>query len=269
MECVIYNRLSYGGYWRRTFANFVDGILLGIAFNILSKAPLDSMLLGLLEIVVFLAYMIGFKSSTGATPGYSLLRIKIVAINGAQATVKQIVIRLISSLFSTLVFGLGFIWIAFDKDKQSWHDKIAGTYVIRSGAEHIRTMEIPQPSLIRTKVFAFVAFATCLILIGFFGGTMHMMKSSDAYKLSEEYIKENPLIREMVGTPIKFGLFPTGNIQVSAESGEAIFQINVSGDKGKITVVTMFEKKDGQWVITKFGRIDENGNYFDFTGLSN
>ena len=58
-----------------------------------------------------------------------------------------------------------------------------------------------------------------------------MMKSSDAYKLSEEYIKENPLIREMVGTPIKFGLLPTGNIQVSAETGEAIFQINVSGDR--------------------------------------
>ena len=27
--------------------------------------------------------------------------------------------------------GLGFFWIAFDEEKQSWHDKIAGTRVIR------------------------------------------------------------------------------------------------------------------------------------------
>jgi uncharacterized RDD family membrane protein YckC len=30
-----------------------------------------------------------------------------------------------------LVFFLGFIWVAFDKRKQGWHDKIAGTVVIR------------------------------------------------------------------------------------------------------------------------------------------
>jgi uncharacterized RDD family membrane protein YckC len=27
--------------------------------------------------------------------------------------------------------GLGFIWIAFDDGKQAWHDKIAGTVVVR------------------------------------------------------------------------------------------------------------------------------------------
>jgi uncharacterized RDD family membrane protein YckC len=30
-----------------------------------------------------------------------------------------------------IVVGLGFIWIAIDDDKQSWHDKIAGTAVVR------------------------------------------------------------------------------------------------------------------------------------------
>jgi uncharacterized RDD family membrane protein YckC len=28
------------------------------------------------------------------------------------------------------VLNLGFIWVAFDKRKQGWHDKIAGTVVI-------------------------------------------------------------------------------------------------------------------------------------------
>jgi uncharacterized RDD family membrane protein YckC len=33
---------------------------------------------------------------------------------------------------SLAVAGLGFIWIAIDPEKQSWHDKIAGTVVVRA-----------------------------------------------------------------------------------------------------------------------------------------
>ncbi|MBI5649101.1 MAG: RDD family protein [Chloroflexi bacterium] len=33
---------------------------------------------------------------------------------------------------SGFVFALGFIWILFDTDKQGWHDKIAGTYVVKA-----------------------------------------------------------------------------------------------------------------------------------------
>ena len=32
---------------------------------------------------------------------------------------------------SLFVAGLGFIWVAFDDEKQSWHDKIAGTTIVR------------------------------------------------------------------------------------------------------------------------------------------
>jgi uncharacterized RDD family membrane protein YckC len=28
--------------------------------------------------------------------------------------------------------GLGFLWIAIDSERQSWHDKIAGTVVVRA-----------------------------------------------------------------------------------------------------------------------------------------
>jgi len=41
------------------------------------------------------------------------------------------VVRALGCFLSLLVCGLGFIWVAFDQEKQSWHDKIAGTVVVR------------------------------------------------------------------------------------------------------------------------------------------
>jgi len=31
---------------------------------------------------------------------------------------------------SGLLFGLGYLWILLDKDRQAWHDKLASTYVV-------------------------------------------------------------------------------------------------------------------------------------------
>jgi uncharacterized RDD family membrane protein YckC len=167
MECNVYNREDYGGYWRRSFADFLDGIVLVIVYGVVIAVlgtPIP-----ILTFVIFLAYMIGFKVYGGATPGYRILGMRIVAINGQEVTLQQVVIRLLSSIFSGLAFGLGFIWIAIDENKQAWHDKAAGTYVIRSAANPIRTVEIPQSGLIRGKLSALLALGGFLgtpVLLG-------------------------------------------------------------------------------------------------------
>ena len=130
MECNIYVREDYGSYLRRDFADILDGIILAIAFVLASYAS-DGTTGILFEILIFLTYMIWFKLTYGATPGYQLLGIKIVSIDGAELSLKQIVIRLISAFFSVLLLGLGYLWIIFDENKQAWHDKTAGTYVLR------------------------------------------------------------------------------------------------------------------------------------------
>jgi uncharacterized RDD family membrane protein YckC len=40
-------------------------------------------------------------------------------------------VRGLAAAFSVIVLFLGFLWIAWDQDKQGWHDKIAGTAVVR------------------------------------------------------------------------------------------------------------------------------------------
>ena len=66
------------------------------------------------------------------TPGKRLLRLKVLdEKSGENLTVGQAILRYIGYFPSTLVFFLGFIWIAFDSKKQGWHDKIAKSVVVR------------------------------------------------------------------------------------------------------------------------------------------
>lgn len=66
-----------------------------------------------------------------ATPGKMLLKMKVVdAATEAPISNRQIALRLAGYFVSTLPLLLGFFWISFDKRRQGWHDKIAGTVVI-------------------------------------------------------------------------------------------------------------------------------------------
>jgi uncharacterized RDD family membrane protein YckC len=53
------------------------------------------------------------------------------AATGAPPSTLRLVIRLLCYVVSALPFYLGFLWAAFDRRKQGWHDKIAGTVVIQ------------------------------------------------------------------------------------------------------------------------------------------
>jgi uncharacterized RDD family membrane protein YckC len=67
----------------------------------------------------------------GATPGKLAIYAKIVdARTGQPASTGRLVARYFGYLISSLPLFLGFAWIAIDRRKQGWHDKIAGTLVI-------------------------------------------------------------------------------------------------------------------------------------------
>ena len=61
MECKLYDRQDYGGFWRRYFANIFDAILLGILFSVVSVGAIPEGISTILVLLTFLTYMIGFK----------------------------------------------------------------------------------------------------------------------------------------------------------------------------------------------------------------
>jgi uncharacterized RDD family membrane protein YckC len=119
------------GFWRRFAAALIDGILLGIVSGILrlilGTGPGSG--LGTLGSFVYFTY---FHGRTGQTPGDAALGIKVVDIdNGEVIGYGRAFGRALVAIISTLVLLLGFLWMIWDKRKQTWHDKAVSSLPIR------------------------------------------------------------------------------------------------------------------------------------------
>ncbi len=137
--------LEYAGFWVRTGATIIDTILIMlITFPLLiSKygweyfdpeqtgliaGPLDFLLSWVLPAIA----VIWFWIIKQATPGKMAVSAKIVdATSGNAPSPAQFIGRYIAYFVALLPLGLGILWVAFDKRKQGWHDKLAGTVVVR------------------------------------------------------------------------------------------------------------------------------------------
>jgi uncharacterized RDD family membrane protein YckC len=76
-------------------------------------------------------YFIGFWTWRGQTPGMMLLGLRIARdADGTPPGLARSILRYVGYVVSTIVLFIGFIWVAFDRKKQGWHDKIAGTVVV-------------------------------------------------------------------------------------------------------------------------------------------
>lgn len=132
---------KYAGFWIRFLALILDGIVLGLIGYLVAGGEIVTidMTDGINVSVNFfgantiipIIYTLGFWMWKSATPGKMILGLKIVETDGKNISVVKAVIRYLGYIVSGIVFLLGFIWAAFDGKKQGWHDKIAGTYVVK------------------------------------------------------------------------------------------------------------------------------------------
>jgi uncharacterized RDD family membrane protein YckC len=82
------------------------------------------------------AYFVTFWSWKSTTLGGMVCNLRVVRLNGAPLAGADAVVRGLASVFSFVPLGLGFFWILKDPDRQAWHDKIAGTVVIKDVPVH-------------------------------------------------------------------------------------------------------------------------------------
>jgi len=137
------NDLKYVGFWKRTVAVLVDTFLIilvtlpiliwvyGIEY--LNNEHMEKGSFNFIINYVFptIAVILLWKYYQ-ATPGKMIFKATIVdAKTGGKPTLKQWIIRYLGYFVSLLPFGLGYFWVAFDKKKQSFHDKLANTLVIQ------------------------------------------------------------------------------------------------------------------------------------------
>jgi uncharacterized RDD family membrane protein YckC len=133
------------GFWIRFAAYFIDSLIVGIPGIILlaivgglsssssGQVSGGAVVVYFLWLIASVAYFIYFWTRpAGQTLGMKMVNIRVVKTDGSPITVGTAVVRYIGMIINSIIFGLpiGWLWAAWDANKQGWHDKLAGTYVI-------------------------------------------------------------------------------------------------------------------------------------------
>jgi len=106
-------------------ALLLDVVLIGIVLHQFWGGPR----LELLALATYGAVMWKLKA---ATIGGIICGLQVARLDGRPIDWPTAIVRALSCFLSLAVVGLGFLWIAIDSERQSWHDKIAGTVVVRA-----------------------------------------------------------------------------------------------------------------------------------------
>ena len=145
------------GFWRRLVASAIDAALLiplvlvfsgatsavaggnfprlgEIGFGYMVHLALDGGAAGWAALVagaiIVLLYSIIFTATIGQTPGKRVMGLRVIDAYGETPSVVRALARALGQAVSVAVFSLGWLWIAFSREKQGLHDLIAGTYVV-------------------------------------------------------------------------------------------------------------------------------------------
>jgi len=135
--------LEYVGFWARVGASIIDTLLISLIIlpivtavygtdywldDTFIKGPVDFLVTWVFPTVAVVLFWIAKQ----ATPGKMAISARIVdAETGKKPSAGQLTIRYLGYYVSMIPLFLGIFWVAFDRRKQGWHDKLAGTVVVR------------------------------------------------------------------------------------------------------------------------------------------
>lgn len=81
--------------------------------------------------VLLLVYRVALWSWKTTTVGGIICGLRVVRTDGKPLAFTDALVRGLASILSAAAAGLGWLWILWDPERQAWHDKIAGTVVVR------------------------------------------------------------------------------------------------------------------------------------------
>lgn len=164
------------GFWRRFVAYSIDWLIIGW----IEGAMFGLGVLGLIEslpiivqsvisLLIPFVYFVWSYSHGGSTPGKRLLGIRVVSMDGSPLNWRKGIGRTLGYIPSTVFLYLGFLWAVWDKDKQAWQDKIAGTIVVPKSVtleqvQMANEVGVAYPK--QNKLVISLGIITALFLIG-------------------------------------------------------------------------------------------------------
>lgn len=179
----------------------------------LTGGPADFLISWVLPAVAVITFWVMKQ----ATPGKMAFSARIVdAASGQPASVGQLVGRYFAYFVSAVPLCLGFLWVAFDRRKRGWHDKLAGTVVVRQQVQGKR----PLRSLLWIVVIV-IACVTIVWIGGFAseeGGQESAVKVADIgqspaneYGTHQHRGPVEPAVAQEPSVPVPAPEKPAGN----------------------------------------------------------
>ena len=133
---------AYGGFWIRLLAFMVDGLVIGAlvalaTFVAFGRTATQTWALPTVETAVGFVYLTTCWSflGGGATLGMRLFGLRVLGVDGTPIGLGAAIVRWVGIVISAALLLLGTGWIAVDPRKQGWHDKLAGTVVVRDAPD--------------------------------------------------------------------------------------------------------------------------------------
>ena len=123
-DTVAVTALPRASFWIRMVALFIDLVL--IAFVVAASEVAQLMIFGLA------AYGAVMWKLRGTTVGGIICNLQVVRLDGREIDWPTAIVRSLGCFVSLAVAGIGFFWILIDDGRQAWHDKLAGTIVVRT-----------------------------------------------------------------------------------------------------------------------------------------
>lgn len=113
------------GFWPRLGATFLDVVLVTVCcvFSF-DHGPFFWWF-------ALIAYHVGMWTWKGTTLGGIIFGLKVVRLDGRALDWSIALVRALAGCLSLMVFGLGFFWASWSAERQSWHDIIAGTTIVK------------------------------------------------------------------------------------------------------------------------------------------
>ncbi len=108
-------------------------------------------------------------------------------------------------------------------------------------------------------ILALGVFGAIIIGAAFFA-VVGMTRRSPAYRASEEFIRNSPEIRALVGGDMRFGWVPRGSILADVSAGSADLRLRVSGPSGSTHVEVLARSRNNQWTVVSARYEDRDGS---------
>jgi uncharacterized RDD family membrane protein YckC len=110
----------------RVAAFAIDTVLVAIANNMLDLHRQEGFFF-----VLLVAYHIAFWAWKGTTIGGIVCSLRVVRTHGVELRFVDALVRGLAGVLSVAAVGIGVLWMLQDRERQMWHDKVAGTLVVK------------------------------------------------------------------------------------------------------------------------------------------